>query len=397
MNSRGSTPSLGWAYSGVSMGGPVVTSGVGAMGHGPLHPEFRSSLHRRPSMSESNLLDRFKGEPEPTSPAESPDGMFKDYAARRRRNHLRAVSLANPSAPSLGQQVTFGSSLPTYSIPAPFPVSEPGHGTNSGGYTSLTLPHAAYTGKSGRTRLSGQVDLVRSGRAQSSMATVEIVRGVANANMSVLSLAKTRRRLSFGLTGKKREKESETPAHLRATLPLPVAFMAHIPPPSFVSTNHILVQVFAVGLDALDSMIVQEKAEKRGAVATVRGKKRGFIPGRAFVGRAVECGFDVDNAVCKRGEWVVGLLDVRKVGFIAMRLPFRVTDGRALNLSVRRARRVYHHRASSDMPLQAATHKRRDTVPSSTTHTCTYAVDAIAGQHIRLEHEPVLGGVLSPT
>ena len=102
-----------------------------------------------------------------------------------------------------------------------------------------------------------------------------------------------------------------------ATLPLPVAFTAHIPPPTFVSTDHILVQVFEVGLDALDSLIVQEKAGKRGAVVTVRGKKRGFIPGRAFVGRAVECGFDVSSSVCKRGEWVVGLLDVRKVGFCA--------------------------------------------------------------------------------
>ena len=332
LNARGSTPSLGWGNSSTSTGGAAVTSGPGSLGHGPLHPEFRSSLHRRPSMSESNLLDRFKSEPEPSLPTESPDGRFKDYAARRRRKHLRSVSMANPSAPSLGQQVAFGSSLPTYSIPAPFPVSEPGHGSAPGGYTSLTLPHAAYTGKSGKTRLSGQVDLVRSGRAQSSMATVEIVRGVASASVSGSPLAKTRRRLSFGLTGRKREKEGDTPAHLRATLPLPVAFTAHIPPPTFVSTDHILVQVFAVGLDALDSLIVQEKAEKRGAVVTVRGKKRGFVPGRAFVGRAVECGFDVDSAVCKRGEWVVGLLDVRKVGYFICQLSLQCSDEHGLHL-----------------------------------------------------------------
>ncbi|TFY61022.1 hypothetical protein EVJ58_g4771 [Rhodofomes roseus] len=228
-----STPPIGWGYAGIgSMSGPVVTSGVGAVGHGPLHPEFRNSLHRRPSMSESNLLDRFKHDPEPPSPTESPDVRFQDYA-RRRRNHLRSVSLSNPSAPSLGQQVTLSSSLPTHSIPAPFPISEPGHGSGSVGYTSLTLPHAAYTGKSGKTRLDGQVDLVRSGKAQSSMATVEIVRGVA-ASVGSSPLSKTRRRLSFsvgiGKNGRRREKESETPAHLRATLPLPVAFTAHIPP-----------------------------------------------------------------------------------------------------------------------------------------------------------------------
>ncbi|KAH9938724.1 uncharacterized protein B0H18DRAFT_1112847 [Fomitopsis serialis] len=188
------------------------------------------------------------------------------------------------------------------------------------GYTSLTLPRAAYTGKSGKTSLDGQVDLVRSGKAQSSMATIEIVRGVA-ASVGSSPLSKTRRRLSLsvglGKNGRRNEKESETPAHLRATLPLPVAFTAHIPPPSFVSTDHILVQVFAVGLDALDSLIVQEKAGKRGSAGSVRGKKRGFIPGRSFVGRVAECGFDVDSAVCKRGEWVVGLLDVRKCGALA--------------------------------------------------------------------------------
>ncbi|KZT74533.1 hypothetical protein DAEQUDRAFT_660618 [Daedalea quercina L-15889] len=317
MNARGSTASLGWAYAGMgATSGPVVTSGVGAVGHGPLHPEFRNSLHRRPSMSESDLFERFKRDPESPSLSASPDVKFQDYAIRRRRNHLRSVSLSNPSAPSLGQQVSFSSSLPTHSIPAPFPISEPGHGSGSVGYTSLTLPHAAYTGKSGKTRLDGHVDLVRSGKAQSSMATIEIVRGVAS-SVGSSPLAKTRRRLSFSIGKNKRDKESETPAHLRATLPLPVAFMAHIPPPTFVSTDHILVQVFAVGLDALDSLVVQEKAQKGGFAGSVGGKKRGFIPGRSFVGRAVECGFDVDGAFCKRGEWVVGLLDVRKCGALA--------------------------------------------------------------------------------
>ncbi|KAJ7155362.1 hypothetical protein C8R43DRAFT_999493 [Mycena crocata] len=38
----------------------------------------------------------------------------------------------------------------------------------------------------------------------------------------------------------------------------------------------------------------------------------GFVPGRAFVGRVLECGWDVRDEVVRRGEWVVGLLDVRK-------------------------------------------------------------------------------------
>ena len=39
----------------------------------------------------------------------------------------------------------------------------------------------------------------------------------------------------------------------------------------------------------------------------------GYIPGRSFVGRVLECGWDVRDEVVRKGEWVVGLLDVRKV------------------------------------------------------------------------------------
>ncbi|KAF9526296.1 hypothetical protein CPB83DRAFT_908550 [Crepidotus variabilis] len=40
----------------------------------------------------------------------------------------------------------------------------------------------------------------------------------------------------------------------------------------------------------------------------------GFIPGRSFVGRVLECGWDVRDEVIRKGEWVVGLVDVRKSG-----------------------------------------------------------------------------------
>jgi len=152
------------------------------------------------------------------------------------------------------------------------------------------------------------------------MATVEVVRGAAAAVSSTNGKRLSR---SFSLNigkSKDKRKRDATPAHLRGTLPLPVAFTAHIPPPSFVPSSHVLVQVFAVGLDGLDSLIVQEKAESRGGGGGSmrgKGKRRGFIPGRSFVGRAIECGFEVNKDVCKKGEWVVGLLDVRKCGALA--------------------------------------------------------------------------------
>ncbi|KAJ7047843.1 hypothetical protein C8F04DRAFT_1022872 [Mycena alexandri] len=43
----------------------------------------------------------------------------------------------------------------------------------------------------------------------------------------------------------------------------------------------------------------------------------GFIPGRSFVGRVLECGWEVRDEVVRRGEWVVGLLDIRKSGALA--------------------------------------------------------------------------------
>ena len=39
----------------------------------------------------------------------------------------------------------------------------------------------------------------------------------------------------------------------------------------------------------------------------------GYIPGRSFVGRVLECGWDVKDEEAKKGEWVVGLLDIKRV------------------------------------------------------------------------------------
>jgi hypothetical protein len=40
----------------------------------------------------------------------------------------------------------------------------------------------------------------------------------------------------------------------------------------------------------------------------------GFVPGRSFVGRVLEVGWELGDEVIRKGEWVVGLVDVRKVG-----------------------------------------------------------------------------------
>ncbi len=185
------------------------------------------------------------------------------------------------------------------------------------GYSGLTLPRAAYSSNGKAETGDGKIDLVRMGLAQTSMATVEVTRGAAEQNGGADG-RKKRRHFSFTLSlklpvhigkGKGKGKDA-TPAHLLDSLPLPVAFLSHIPPPSYVPSSYVLVQVFAVGLDALDSLIVHEKMGNGSG-----SKGLGFIPGRSLVGKVVECGWEVKGDVCKKNDWVFGLLDVRKVRF----------------------------------------------------------------------------------
>ncbi|KIL67383.1 hypothetical protein M378DRAFT_55665, partial [Amanita muscaria Koide BX008] len=53
----------------------------------------------------------------------------------------------------------------------------------------------------------------------------------------------------------------------------------------------------------------------------------GYIPGRSFVGRVLECGWEVGEEVVRKGDWVIGLLDIRKAGALA---EFIVVDKRRI-------------------------------------------------------------------
>ncbi|KAF9042540.1 hypothetical protein BDZ89DRAFT_1203082, partial [Hymenopellis radicata] len=68
-----------------------------------------------------------------------------------------------------------------------------------------------------------------------------------------------------------------------------------------VPANGVLVQVWSVGVDSIDFRLASSEST-------------GFVPGRSFVGRVLECGWEVKDEVARKGEWVVGLLDVRKSG-----------------------------------------------------------------------------------
>ncbi|TBU50525.1 hypothetical protein BD309DRAFT_945172 [Dichomitus squalens] len=334
-NSRGRMSAL-WEEDESEGGSTDVTSSEPSRSTTPIPETPPHSIPSSPLAKVTTLP--LTAEPlEENTPSESthsestPDVRLEKYARGQRRTYSTTSSLFRPNGSAIAD-------LPTHPMPNPVPSTA---GTSSvNGYTGLTLPHAGYSNAKGKAATEGHVDLVRAGVAQSSMATIEVIRGVAStvSHGSPISISTTSspssfkrratlsfslpRSFSFNLKGKKRE--SATPAHLRGGLPLPVAFTAHVAPPSFVPESHVLVQVHAVGLDTLDSLIVHDKAGMNGhggglsgGGKGIGGGKAGFIPGRSFAGKVIECGWAVREEVCKRGEWVVGLLDVKKCGALA--------------------------------------------------------------------------------
>lgn len=151
-----------------------------------------------------------------------------------------------------------------------------------------------------------KVDLSRSGLASTTMATIEIVKGAAEAGNRSGGLTRSlSQKLSIRL--KSRGRSGRAPSHLAREMPSPLAFCSHISPPTHVPPHHVLVQVWAVGLDSRDAAIVLKDKQST----------PGFVPGRSFVGRAIEVGWEVRGDIVKKGEWVVGLMEVKKVSTIS--------------------------------------------------------------------------------
>ncbi|KAH9894116.1 hypothetical protein C8Q73DRAFT_647191 [Cubamyces lactineus] len=300
-----------------------------------------------------------EGTPSESTHESTPDARLQKYARGHRSSLPTTASLFRPNGSS-------SANLPTHPLPTP----SPGTSSSNGGYTGLTLPRAGYSNAKGKTTAEGHVDLVRAGVAQSSMCTIEVIRGVAatishgTSPLGPTIKSRTKKPFSislgrsFSLSLRPKRREGATPVHLQGSLPLPVAFTAHVSPPTYVPESHVLVQVHAVGLDTLDSLIVHEKSGMNGGAGPGGGKgigggKAGFIPGRSFVGKVIECGWAVSPEVCRRGEWVVGLLDVRKCGALAEFIiverhrVHRAPQPRARTASLFPPRRRAHMRSSS--------------------------------------------------
>jgi len=107
----------------------------------------------------------------------------------------------------------------------------------------------------------------------------------------------------------------------------PLGFTAYRKPPIYVGGSSVLVQVWAVGLDGVDARLVGVHPSKQSSPGIPYGVQEeksvgkdkkchvplGYIPGRSFIGRVLEVGWEVDEHTVKKGEWVIGLSSVQTV------------------------------------------------------------------------------------
>ncbi|KAG8747418.1 hypothetical protein FRC10_001089 [Ceratobasidium sp. 414] len=239
----------------------------------------------------------------------SADGLGRKRSTSQQRTaRARPLSIRSSSSTSSSRTV----------LPTPLPLSTGGETSAGAGYTSLALPRAAYMPSKTPDRPTSVVDLSRSGLAQTTMATISVIRGAGGKNRRIsLSLNSSRSSLRSGLSSRNSSIASlgpgagpSVPLALRLVeLEGALGLSSHLAPPQKVQSSQVIVQIHAVALDALDALIVNERMGKGGSEGA------GFVPGRSFVGRAVECGFEVSNV--SRGDWVIGLTDIRKCGALA--------------------------------------------------------------------------------
>ncbi|KAJ1032743.1 hypothetical protein NDA16_000764 [Ustilago loliicola] len=173
--------------------------------------------------------------------------------------------------------------------------------------TSMPTMPTSYRPNKDPKRFSSNVDDLLNSRT--TMQTVAVTSGAfASKNRSVV-----KRKKSVDLNGD-RKNSSDLPEHLQDELSLTtLSITAHTPPPRKIGSHQVLVQVIAVAIDETDKLLLREKVRSDNAF--------GFVPGRSFCGRIVECGYEVKKM--RKGDVVFGLQDSRKSGALA---EFMVVD-----------------------------------------------------------------------
>ncbi|SPC60754.1 uncharacterized protein UHOD_01900 [Ustilago sp. UG-2017b] len=173
--------------------------------------------------------------------------------------------------------------------------------------TSMPTVPTSYRPNKDPKRFSSNVDDLLNSRT--TMQSVAVTSGAfASKNRSVV-----KRKKSVDLNGD-RKNSSDLPEHLQDELSLTtLSITAHTPPPRKIGSHQVLVQVIAVAIDETDKLLLREKVRSDNAF--------GFVPGRSFCGRIVECGYEVKKM--RKGDVVFGLQDSRKSGALA---EFMVVD-----------------------------------------------------------------------
>lgn len=212
-----------------------------------------------------------------------------------RRSRTAPSIKSSPSAQSATSSISMSSR--TVTLPTPLSVSSGTTGPTTG-YSSLTLPHAAYIPAKHPERVSSSIDLTRTGLTQTTMSTIAITR---DSHQAISAPARLIRRLSSSSS------PSRSPERLQDDLSTYINFTAHTPPPTKVHSTQVLVKIWAVGLDGLDAIMIRSKISK--------AEGFGYVPGRSFVGRVIECGWNVSTVA--KGDWVIGLTEVKKGGALA--------------------------------------------------------------------------------
>ena len=199
------------------------------------------------------------------------------------------------SALSSVSGASFTASRQTVDVPPLLPHSQ------SSGYSTLLMPRTVYTPSKHPERVSSLVDLVKTGIIGTTMSTISITRYGAE------SITRRGRKMSLPLILRPGggSKGFDLPEHLKGNMPSPVSFSSITPPPTKVQSHQVLVQVWCVALEGLDQLLTWDRAK------TPDGY--GFVPGRGFLGKAMECGGSVSSV--RRGDWVMGVLDVGKVRY----------------------------------------------------------------------------------
>ncbi|CAE6538000.1 unnamed protein product [Rhizoctonia solani] len=239
------------------------------------------------------------------------EGIVRKRSTSTQRARTRPRSVRSSSSASSNRTI-----LPTLHVSATESIAGVGYG-------SRTLPRAAYTPSKPADRPTGVVDLTKAGLAQPTVTSLSVIRGGPSSRMRRISLSLSLNGSASSLGGLSSRNPSLSSLGSRsmlglgssASIPLAIrlaeiegalGLTSHVSPPRKVGSSQVRVEVHAVALDALDAIIVSKRLAKGGY---------GFIPGRSFVGRVVECGFAVANV--NQGDWVIGLTEIRRCGALS--------------------------------------------------------------------------------